>query len=92
LNSSGIGEMFPAIQTFFPGSRSVPKQKPIVILLYNVLLADLATASSLLPWRTEVATADERITQGAARALRARIALYRGGYSLAKKQADGKRQ
>ncbi|HEY0676690.1 MAG TPA: RagB/SusD family nutrient uptake outer membrane protein [Chitinophagaceae bacterium] len=51
--------------------------------IYNVLIADLATAIPLLPWRTEV-TADERITQGAARALRARIALYRGGYSLRK--------
>jgi hypothetical protein len=49
--------------------------------IYNVLIADLANASTMLPWRTEVAS-DERITQGAARALRARIALYRGGYSL----------
>jgi len=49
--------------------------------IYNVLIEDLATAATLLPWRTEV-TSDERITQGAARALRARIALYRGGYSL----------
>ncbi len=49
--------------------------------IYNVLLEDLALAATLLPWRTEV-TADERITQGAARALRARIALYRAGYSL----------
>jgi starch-binding outer membrane protein, SusD/RagB family len=50
--------------------------------IYNALLTDLATAETLLPWRTEVAQQDERITQGAARALRARIALYRGGYSL----------
>jgi hypothetical protein len=50
--------------------------------IYNVLLADLATAETILPWRTEASTQDERITQGAARALRARIALYRGGYSL----------
>jgi starch-binding outer membrane protein, SusD/RagB family len=49
--------------------------------IYDKLLADLAEASTMLPWRTEV-TSDERITQGAARALRARIALYRGGYSL----------
>lgn len=49
--------------------------------IYDVLLADLAQAITLLPWRTEV-SADERITQGAARALRARIALYRAGYSL----------
>jgi len=49
--------------------------------IYEQLLGDLALASTLVPWRTEVAS-DERITQGAVRALRARIALYRGGYSL----------
>ena len=49
--------------------------------IYDRLLADLADAANLLPWRTEVPS-DERITQGAARALRARIALYRGGYAL----------
>lgn len=50
---------------------------------YDKLLADLATAKELLPWRTEVVR-NERITRGAAMALRARIALYRGGYSLRK--------
>jgi len=49
--------------------------------IYNHLLDDLKIAETLVPWRTEVAI-DERITQGAVRALRARIALYRGGYSL----------
>jgi hypothetical protein len=48
---------------------------------YDKLLTDLATAKDLLPWRTEVAR-NERVTKGAAMALRARIALYRGGYSL----------
>ncbi|WP_217604421.1 RagB/SusD family nutrient uptake outer membrane protein [Chitinophaga sp. GbtcB8] len=48
---------------------------------YDKLLADLATAKDLLPWRTEVAR-NERITKGAAMALRARMALYRGGYAL----------
>jgi hypothetical protein len=52
--------------------------------IYNVLLDDLATAATLLPWRTQQNTTNERITQGAARALRARIALFRGGYSLRK--------
>ena len=50
--------------------------------LYDQLLNDLSLAETLVPWRTEVATPDERITQGAVRALRARIALFRGGYSL----------
>lgn len=45
------------------------------------ILNDLATAIPLLPWRTEVAR-NERVTRGAAKALRARIALARGGYSL----------
>ena len=50
--------------------------------IYNHLLDDLKTAEALVPWRTEVTSADERITQGAVRALRARIALFAGGYSL----------
>lgn len=48
---------------------------------YDKIIADLATAIELLPWRTEVAR-NERITRGVAKALRARIALARGGYSL----------
>jgi len=49
--------------------------------IYDTLIEDLKTAENLVPWRTEVAS-DERITKGAVKALRARIALYRGGYSL----------
>jgi starch-binding outer membrane protein, SusD/RagB family len=49
---------------------------------YDKLIADLKTASELLPWRTEVAVRNERVTKGAAKALRARMALHRGGYSL----------
>jgi hypothetical protein len=45
------------------------------------IIADLKTAEEVLPWRTEVSR-NERITKGAAKALRARIALARGGYSL----------
>lgn len=48
---------------------------------YDKIITDLATAIDLLPWRTEVPR-NERITKGAAKALRARIALARGGYSL----------
>jgi hypothetical protein len=50
-------------------------------VIYDKILADLAEAAPLVPWRNEVA-AEERITQGAVRALRARIALAAGGYSL----------
>ena len=49
---------------------------------YDKIIADLKTAADLLPWRTEAGAYNERITKGAAKALRARIALYRGGYSL----------
>src|SRR4030095_404608 len=48
---------------------------------YDKIIADLATAVDLLPWRSDVAR-NERITKGVAKALRARIALFRGGYSL----------
>lgn len=53
--------------------------------IYEHLLSDLATAETLVPWRNEVSL-DERITQGAVRGLRARIALFRAGYSL---RSDG---
>jgi hypothetical protein len=54
--------------------------------IYNHLLNDLLLAESLVPWRTDIAALgdlpDERITLGAVKGLRARIALNRGGYSL----------
>ncbi len=54
--------------------------------IYDRIIGDLKIASDLMPWRTEVATlgdaADERLTKGAVKALRARIALARAGYSL----------
>jgi hypothetical protein len=54
--------------------------------IYDHILSDLAVAETLVPWRTEVGSVgdpmDQRITKGAVKALRARIALYRGGYSL----------
>ncbi|MEY3946509.1 MAG: hypothetical protein RJB03_1215 [Bacteroidota bacterium] len=49
---------------------------------YDKLLADLATAKDLLPWRTEAGPRNERITKAVAMALRARIALLRGGFAL----------
>ncbi len=49
---------------------------------YNKILSDLAVAIDLLPWRTDAGPRNERITKGAAKALRARIALARGGFSL----------
>ncbi len=54
--------------------------------LYDVILKDLKDAEDLVPWRTDVTAIgdpmDERITKGAVKGLRARIALFRGGYSL----------
>jgi starch-binding outer membrane protein, SusD/RagB family len=58
--------------------------------LYDHLIADLKTAEDVVPWRNDVASigdpVDERITKGAVKGLRARIALFRGGYSL---RSDG---
>ena len=54
--------------------------------IYDVLLDDLKTAANLVPWRNELAAIgdniDERITKGTVKGLRARIALFRGGYAL----------
>lgn len=50
--------------------------------IYNIILKDLAEAATLVPWRSQAGVSNERLTQGAIRALRARIALFRGGYSL----------
>lgn len=50
--------------------------------VYDKLLADLELAKGLLPWRTDAGPRNERITKGVAMALRARMALHRGGYSL----------
>jgi hypothetical protein len=49
--------------------------------IYDHVLSDLTVAKTILPWRT-AATQDERFTKGTAMALRAKIALARGGYSL----------
>ncbi len=49
---------------------------------YDLLLADLATAKALVPWRTDAGVRNERITKGAVMALRARMAMFRGGYAL----------
>ena len=50
--------------------------------LMTTLIADLATAEKLVPYRTGAGVVNERITKGAVKALRARLALQRGGYSL----------
>lgn len=50
--------------------------------IYNIILKDLGEAAALVPWRSAAGVSNERLTQGAIRALRARIALFRGGYSL----------
>lgn len=56
--------------------------------IYDHIIMDLKIATDLVPWRTEIGqlgdSPDERITKGTVKALRARIALFRGGYSLRK--------
>lgn len=50
---------------------------------YDQIIADLKTASELVPWRSEIPDYGSfRFTKGAIKGLRARIALARGGYSL----------
>jgi hypothetical protein len=49
---------------------------------YDKLIADLAIAKDLVPWRTDAGPRNERITKGAIKALRAKLALFRGGYAL----------
>jgi len=55
-------------------------------VLYDHILDDLKTAEDLVPWRNDVASIgdvpNERITKGTVKGLRARIALFRGGFSL----------
>ncbi len=51
--------------------------------IYERILEDLKTAEALVPWRNDPGVEnDERITRGAVKGLRARIALFYGGYSL----------
>lgn len=50
--------------------------------IYDILLADLALAAEMVPWRTESPDQNLRLTKGAVKGLRARIALAVGGYSL----------
>jgi hypothetical protein len=48
----------------------------------TTFIADLAIAEKLVPYRSGAGVVNERITKGAVKALRARLALQRGGYSL----------
>jgi hypothetical protein len=50
--------------------------------LYDKLLDDLKLAGDLVPWRTQSPDQNIRITKGAVKGLRARIALARGGFCL----------
>ena len=47
----------------------------------DTLIANLGRAAKLVPYRTNAGAPTERITKGAVKALRARLALQRGGYS-----------
>ncbi|MDR0687965.1 MAG: RagB/SusD family nutrient uptake outer membrane protein [Prevotellaceae bacterium] len=54
--------------------------------IYERLLADLDEAAAVLPWANEAEGGVERCTKGFALGLKARIAMYRAGYSL---RSDG---
>jgi len=51
-------------------------------VIYDKVIADLETASALVPWRSEANSSNTRITKAVVKGLRARIALARAGYSL----------
>jgi hypothetical protein len=51
-------------------------------IIYDQIIEDLAKASNLVPWRSEGGTTSNRISKGAVKGLRARIALARAGWSL----------
>ena len=70
----------PLIPTYKQTDLFIPKTNRDSI--YDKLIADLAVARDLLPWRTEAGPRDERINKGVAKALRAKMALHRGGFSL----------
>lgn len=61
-------------------------------VIYDKILEDLLEAQNLLGWRKETAKAYERFTKGSAKALRARVALFAGGYSLRPNPVQMKRQ
>jgi hypothetical protein len=50
--------------------------------LYDRLLEDLKVAATYVPWRTESTDQTVRLTKGAVKGLRARIALARAGYAM----------
>ena len=70
----------PMIPAYKQTNLFIPKTNRDTV--YDKLIADLAVARDLVPWRTDAGPRNERITKGVIKALRARMALYRGGYSL----------
>ncbi|MGQ0738049.1 MAG: RagB/SusD family nutrient uptake outer membrane protein [Bacteroidota bacterium] len=70
----------PMVPAYQQSNLFIPKSNRDSV--YNQLIADLAIAKDLLPWRTDAGPRNERITKAVAMALRARMALFRGGYSL----------
>jgi hypothetical protein len=53
-------------------------------VILDRVLEDLKLAESLVPWRSESGYGSTRWTKGAIKALRSRIALFRGGYMMDK--------
>ena len=68
--------------TFAPATYTDDKNLPNADrnATYARLIADLALAEKLVPYRSQAGAFNERITKGAVKALRARLAMYRGGY------------
>ncbi|MDB5121891.1 MAG: RagB/SusD domain protein [Mucilaginibacter sp.] len=80
----------PFVPSIDQNSLNLPKTDRDVI--YDHIIADLLTAENLVPWRNDAGVAvDERITKGAVKGLRARFALFAGGYSLRKSKTMERR-
>ncbi|ASB48049.1 RagB/SusD family nutrient uptake outer membrane protein [Alkalitalea saponilacus] len=53
--------------------------------IYDYIISDLFEAEQILPWVNQMGYTSERITKGFVKGLIARMALYRGGYSIRNK-------
>lgn len=71
---------------YIMGSKDPFPRRVSADTLYARLVQDLQLASTLVPWRNDLGSIgdpqDERLTKGSIKALRARLALFAGGFRL----------
>lgn len=83
----GWGDVPARFVPITPATLYLPRADRDVI--YKQLLTDLDSAANLLPWPNESTSASsvEHVSKAFAKGLRARIALYAGGYALRQDKA-----